>query len=93
MLEGSAPPAWLAEAAEGIGEPGFVLRVEVRGLLQGISKLMRKAGPRAAFALAVADGGEVPVFLSGGVDGRVHRARLRADVGKLGTLFPKRKGR
>jgi hypothetical protein len=87
MLQRDAPPAWLEGTAAAIGgELGFLVRLEMRGCMRGVSEMMAKLAPEMPVA-AYPEGKDLPVLLYGTVDGRVYRGGLTAHLGELAAFF------
>jgi hypothetical protein len=87
MLEAAEPPPWLEGTTAAIGgELAFLLRLEMRGCMRGISEMVAELMPGMP-APTYPEGKDLPVVLYGSVDGRVYRGGLTCNLAELAAFF------
>ena len=87
MLAADEPPAWLEGTAAAIGgELGFLVRLEMRGCMRGVSEMIARLAPGMP-GRAYPDGEDLPVVLYGTVDGRVYRGGMTGNLAKLAAFI------
>ncbi|MHC4971891.1 MAG: hypothetical protein ACYTG3_06135 [Planctomycetota bacterium] len=84
VLSGSGVPAGVDGALGRVpGELGFLVHLDVRGLVRGLAEYRRAAGRSAP---EVPEGGPVPISVYGSRAGRVYQAGLSIELEQTGLL-------
>ncbi|MHC4137490.1 MAG: hypothetical protein ACYTDU_09290 [Planctomycetota bacterium] len=84
VLSNNGVPADLDRALGRVpGELGFLVHLDVRGLLRGLAEYRRAAGRTAP---EVPEGGPVPIAVYGSRSGRVYQAGLSVELEQTGIL-------
>ncbi|MHC5052857.1 MAG: hypothetical protein ACYTGK_19890, partial [Planctomycetota bacterium] len=84
VLSGGETPADLDRALGRVpGELGFLLHLDVRGLLRGLVEYRRATGQTAP---EVPEGGPVPIAIYGSRAGRIYQAGLSLELEQTGIL-------